>query len=322
MVNLGAGLAGFPPTPMHPHLVFSMLHRFRHPRRLEDGCSPYWEQVLGRSARAFRDGFVTQGLLREATDVENLAATHSVPQLKALAQARGLPVSGRKDALAARILAAPAAPPAMAERWYTLTEAGRSRYQREGAARAAAREVAWAEVAQQVTAGNLREALRRVDAYVGASSVEALLPPSPLAITIPDADRLKDAAWVLANVPALLQQLPAATLARCRMATVLELLGFPGALDGLPRKTATGFGEWEACRMWELAATSLRERQRLLRIHGSGTGELLSVNDAHRCPACAAASGRTMPIGKLPPLPHPKCTSPMGCRCVQTLSVD
>lgn len=177
MVNLVAGLAGFPPTPMPPHLVFSMLHRFRHPRRLEDGCSPYWEQVLGRSARAFRDGFVAQGLLREATDVENLAATHSVPQLKALAQARGLPVSGRKDALAARILAAPEAPPAMAERWYTLTEAGRSRYDREGAARAAAREVAWAEVAQQVTAGNLREALRRVEAYASASSVDALLPP-------------------------------------------------------------------------------------------------------------------------------------------------
>lgn len=307
---------------MHPHLAYTMLHRFRYPRRLEEGCSPFWEQVLGRSARAFRDAFVAEGLLRPATDVENLAATHSVPQLKALALARGLPVSGRKDALAARILAAAEAPPAMPERWYTLTDAGRSRYEREAGERGAAHEAARGEVERLVRAGDLQAALRRVRAHVDATSVEALLPPSPLAVPIPDSDRLDDASWVLGNVPALLQRLPADMMARCREATVLELLGFPGALDGLSRKSATAYGEWEACKMWGMAASSLRERHRHLRMFGGGTGELLSFDDAHRCPACKAASGRRMPIGTLPPLPHPGCTSPMGCRCVQTLSID
>lgn len=59
-----------------------------------------------------------------------------------------------------------------------------------------------------------------------------------------------------------------------------------------------------------------REIEQLQRF-GAARGKMVTtLGDAHTCEACAAWAGVELELGDHQlELPHPRCTSPLGCRC-------
>ena len=304
---------------MHQRLVETMLYRFRYPRRLEDGCTPFWASVIGKSPEHFARDFSNRGLLRPASDAESLKASSTVGVLKALAKERGLPVSGTKDALVDRLLAS-TSPPSIPAGLFVLSNEGNSALeevrQRYEIDRATSRGAAGSKVSD----GDLVDALRLIKDYTARWSIDYLLPANPLSIPISDETMLEDAKWILSNVPDLLKKLPTEELAICRMGATLKALSWNDEenLYGHPTGKESDTTELfiDAVRMYAAAADFERERRNWFEMFPSGRGEVMTCSDSKRCDECAKLEGVKFTSGKMPSLPHAKCTSPKGCRCM------
>jgi hypothetical protein len=307
---------------MHVALESAMLFRFRNPRRLEEGYSPPWQQVIGMSVDVFRETFIERVLLRGANAHEALIGSQTVVTLRQFAKERGLAISGSKSTLAARLLAHGPPRPPVPDDFLIWTEAGRIRFEQFQTERESARSSALQSISAYLTEGNVRGALALVRGYQKQWHEDDLFPTHGLFLVPKEAERLAETQWILTRTPALLRSLPDDLLAVCRTAAALAALGFPDPFRTLTKRSATAFGTWEASHMWEHAARAHFERQSLLRDFPTARGELLSFDDALRCQACRTASDKVMPLAQLPPLPHPQCTSPAGCRCTAVFYTD
>jgi hypothetical protein len=305
---------------MHQRLIEVMLFRFRNPRPLMEGCSPFWEGVLGMSADSFAADFMQRQLLRRASFVEALCTVSTLPDLKSIAQSRGILATGTKSAIAER-LAASANPPAVPQSIYLISEAGKILLERANQDWLAASNRVRAEAIEKVLGGRLQEALQLFKNHNQSWSLDHWLPANPLAVTLRDSEVVQDAGWILSNVPRLLASLPSRELHEVRLDAVLEVLasGGSGFAASTSKKTLSkGSFEGNAVSLYVSAASFERERDRWFKMFPKGRGEVLSCSDSKRCEACATLEGKRFSFKTMPSLPFAECTSPRGCRCTAT----
>lgn len=117
--------------------------------------------------------------------------------------------------------------------------------------------------------------------------------------------------------PGILKDLPAGSWPHVRAAAqMMELLGTNSARKWIPAGVPSSprFNIDVAARML-LFAVVQRERVELFRRMARSRFRVSVIGDDRSCPACFALANQVFGPNDLPEVPHPACTSPMGCRC-------
>jgi hypothetical protein len=279
----------------------------------------YWASVLSEPLRQAVERMLGEGLLELAPLPDALAAAHQARELKELAKARGLKVSGTKAVLSTRL--ASADPDGMkallGDRKFLVCSARGSEVAVQWRARMdAARRAAQEQVVTLLKARRFADAGRVVARYE-ASQVFARGLGIRWDQGADPAGVVPDLAAIFAGVPKILSRAGAEELEVLRVAAASSLLWGDRSEDRwLPEGfvSASGFDNDVAVRMYVFYARHVSEIERMRGI--VRTVKLSPVDDHATCDACRALEGRTFALRNAPELPHPACTSPMGCRCI------
>lgn len=323
-----------PPTPAQssrksldwrasePHLLF--LSRFLYAQNREDAVQPYWEGVLGEPAQQAVDRFTAEGLLVPASLTAKLDRTFKVTDLKPFLKERGLPVSGKKDALLERLTAADpegmAAKVAyldiiecssdarvIAEKYVAGKKAAKDASVAESLALVRAKEFAKASLsvsryeAKQVFSRGMGIDWSRNDPSRDVQVMKAMFSSRPKIL-----DGLVEEEWEPLRVAAAMMHLWGESTAR-------EWL--PEGFAGVPR-----FDADTAVRMLLFHANHKLDLVRF-REMGVKKATIEGCGDAS-CEECRKMAGKTIPLAKIPELPHAACTHQVGCRCYASAEFD
>ena len=306
---------GGPPTE-RSHLA--LLAKFKHGSDPASAAQDCWANVLPDTVPNTLALFRRNGWLVDAPWQQVFATQHRVDELKPLLKERGLKVSGKKDELVERLIAAD--PDAMRLRVagvkaWMLSALAESPVESYLARERDAEALAQSTAIDALRAGNLDAAVSTIVVFE-----RSRLFPRGIGIDWHGegigrhiAER---AGHILNASPGILRDVPEHELALLRpVAAMLELTGesrakawLPPGLVGHPR-------------------LDIETVVRMLLFHGSNTARLEGMRAAgykrvevsgsgDGCPACLPMDGKKFALSKAPELPHPGCTHAMGCRCL------
>lgn len=331
----GKSPAASPPTPAQPsprksldwracepHLL--LLSRFLYAQNSKDAAQQYWEGVLGEPPQAAVDRFTAEGMLVSASLTAKLDRTFKVTDLKPFLRERGLPVSGKKDVLLERLTAADpegmAAKVAhldivecssdarvIAEKYVAERKTTKDAAVAESLALVQANEFARASLAvsryeaKQVFPRGMGIDWSRNDSSRDVQVMEAMFSSRPKIL-----DGLAEEEWEPLRVAAAMMHLWGVSMAR-------EWL--PNMFVGVPR-----FDADTAVRMLLFHANHKLDLVRF-REMGVKKATIEGCGEAS-CETCQAIAGKTMPLAKIPELPHAACTHQVGCRCYVSAEFD
>ena len=323
---------GVEPDPLQAWMSYPahllLLEHFSQPRQLDapkDGRGwvhyfdpSRWPKLVGEPVEHAVNRFFEAGLLRRLTNEEALDCRFNVNGLKALAREHGIPVSGRKDELIARLLHHDR------ERMETLANpggflrcsaTGDALVKRAQEARLAERQAACARAWACLAARDIPGAGRAVGEYESRQ-----LEPRGINIDWREYPRKRDLETlrlIFDRTPKLLGNLPASEIAELRPLAAMMLLWGTNDITEWARpdlKVTSHLDRDAAARMLLFHAWSL---QRLDEHRECGVKHLTfySVGDASTCEACAELDGKVYPLDRAPELPLQVCTCADGCRC-------
>ena len=311
------------------HLM--LLSYFTSPRedyqngRLGGHTWQEWKMALKESPTNAIERFLDSGALELAGLAQRLAYRYGVSDLKAMLRERGLPVSGRKADLIARLVEKDRA--GMQHVVSDLTLLQCSKHGREIVeAFLTLKKEKRARVEQRML-----DALRKRDLREAANlrvSFEAeQVFPSGLGISWEDYPFREQDVELLRCIfrqkPKIMAQLSDEQLEPLRLAAGMFVLGWNlgQVRDWLPSDLDTGLGVSNevAARMLHSHAQFLIEMKELRGHAKSGLLQVyihvLTCNDDHVCAACRKLAARRYTLGEVPELPYRECTSEDGCRC-------
>jgi hypothetical protein len=135
---------------------------------------------------------------------------------------------------------------------------------------------------------------------------------------------------IYGHVPGILRGIAPEALETLRTAAALTYLFGAGKplRRWLPRDFATGtrFTGDVASRMMRFYASHRAQLDEWAQAPVSApyrmVAKVRALGAGHSCPACLAIRGRMYSLAAAPELPHPECTSPNGCRCMYSMSVE
>lgn len=283
---------------------------------------PYWETPLRELPAVAIERFIKMGWLMPATLAAKLGSRLKASDLKPLLKERGLRVSGRKDKLIERLIAADEAgmTALVAEmKVYECSPEARTRAEQYKLEQAQQRAMTEDRVLNQLRARDFRGASQTVAAFEAAQvfSRGIGIDWSKPNVTR-DVEQLKA---IFELKPKILDGLAEAEWEPLRVATgMMALWGtgstkswLPGTLVGVPK-----FDTDTAARMLLFAANHKLRMVEYRQLSESGVGVKrfeVSVT-ADSCPVCKQMAGRRYALSELPDLPHAECTHPYGCRCM------
>lgn len=259
-------------------------------------------------------------MLEELSLAERVVARYGVAELKPMLKQRGLPVSGRKADLAARLVEAdPLGMQKTVAGFVALrcSQAGRTIVEAYVAREKAQRAQMEARVLEALQQNRFAEA-SQIRAAFNAAQV---FPPG-LNIDWETYDPAFDVALltrVFSKKPKLLSDLDTSTWRKLRLAAAMEwLVGGCDArycLEGY--ETGLPISNEVAARMIWFHARHLQDLAEYRRM-GVRRATILGANkdDPLTCGPCRGISGKTYNLGEMPELPYERCTSEMGCRCM------
>lgn len=305
----------------HPaHL--DLLSRFRFPTEPKDFDHRYWELALGEPADIAIRRFMSEGWLVPATLTARLDLTYRVVELKSKLRSRGLPVSGRKNQLIAR-----------------LVNADRAGLEKEFAGRELlecsplAREVAERYVAEQVSARDSAEAqclafLKQHDfsnaaiAFAKFEAEENKVFPVAWEFYLPRTpqENLQLLKRIFGPLPRILQGLPECEREPLRIAAAMDCLWgtnhasrwLPASIIGIPR-----LGPDTTARMLIFHAQHCEDLNSYRSLGFTKFNILTTTGQPsdNSCEVCQRFAGHTYSLDMAPELPYEHCTSERGCRC-------
>jgi hypothetical protein len=279
--------------------------------------------VLGEAPLQVLESFIQTGMLEAGELSDAVNHKFKVPELKAMLKKKGLKVTGKKEELAQRLIDADAQAMVDATRGLTVlrcTTAGGQLAQdyvdREDQRRTAAEQ----QVLDLLARGEYEQASRAV-ARFEASQVFARGMGIDWNNHSPAAN-VRELELVFNSTPAILSGVSSDRLPPMRLAAaMMELWGTGDARPWLPKGFETGIhlGGNAACAMLVFSAHHHRMLDGLEAHHADGRVKLewsTAGNDSV-CPECRPFAGRFYSVKEARGLtPHPKCTSPYGCRCM------
>lgn len=305
-----------------PHLL--LLSRFLYAKNLTDAVQPYWEGVLGEPPQAAVGRFIAEGLLVPAPLVAKLDRTFKATDLKPFLKERGLPMSGKKDVLLERLTVADPEGMAAKVRHLDIVECSldaRVIAEKHVAEKKAAKDAAVAEALALVWAGEFSKASRCVSVYEPRQVFSR-----GLGIDWSRYDSSRDVQMMEAmfsSRPKILEGLAEEEWEPLRAATAMMYLwGVNAAREWMPEGFAgvPRFDVNTAARMLLFHATHKLDLAQFREI-GIKNAAINGCGEAS-CEECRKIAGKTMPLAKIPELPHAACTHAMGCRCYVSAEFD
>jgi hypothetical protein len=284
----------------------------------------YWANVLPDTVANTLALFRRNGWLVDAPWQQVFAMRHRVDELKPLLKERGLKVSGKKDELVERLIAAD--PDGMRQRVagvqsWILSAVAEGPVESYLAGEQDAEALAQTNAMEALKAGNLDAAVESIVAFE-----RTRLFPRGLGIDWNSpgiGSRMAERArHILTASPGILREVPEHELAQLRpVAAMLHLTGesrakpwLPPDLVGHPRL------DIETVVRMLLFHGSNNATLEGLREHGCKKVEVSGSGDS--CLACMPMDGKKFALSKAPELPHPGCTHVMGCRCLYQAVFD
>lgn len=289
------------------------------------GVDERWRQKIGASIPQVVNGLRDAGLLREANATELLEAEFSLAKLKEIAKGLGLKVSGRKAALAQRIVDSGYNPRMKdtGEVFLVCTERGHSLVQEYRNAKKRAREDAQSETLDLVKRDDFRQACELVAQFESEQYWQRGL----------NVNWDTQAPKLLRDVKRLMKAKPAYLLKRFgEIPNEARLLAVMSTLWGVNNFPALR-GKLIPDNMTEndmfICSDALRSH------HPQGNGkteiaqhglsfhwECVAKETSDTCAACEAANGQRYKPGCEPELPHTDCECEGGCRCLYIQRLD
>lgn len=303
--------------PTDPALL-SLLGRFIYGANPTEVAHSGWDQALGKPAMEAIGHFHNVGWLIEAPTAVKLGCGYTVAELKPQLKARGLPVSGKKEQLIARLLEADpqgAASLASAHPIWLCSAPAAEAAQAYKEDRAGRQELAHRTAFAALLGGRAQEA---VEAIASFERTEVAMRGLGFDWTLRSTTELQEeqVRTILGLSPKILEGLDPQELPQMRaLAAMLALTGESRAKRWLETELrGHPMLEFEAAvRMLLFAGTHVRELAQYAKI---GIKELRVMHlGEYSCPACRKFGRKVFSLSAAPELPHAGCTHEMGCRC-------
>lgn len=293
------------------HLL--LLSKFLSPKALEDFSeSDAWRAALGETPGKAIERFLGEGIIQRAGVAECLAYEYRVSDLKSMLKKRGLPVSGLKRELIARLVKADA-------EGMEGVVSGAAVFQCSGLGRTIAEDYLardqeqQCEIEQQVLDALRRRKFKESSRLVASFDAERVFPRKGQHELTRDMAMLKT---IFASVPEALSLLTDDRLEQLRIAAgMMFLWGTNKAKKWLPSDFETGLdiSSDATARMLVFHASNQRALANYRRSEVVKGVEIIVAEDA--CEACRKLADKTYKFNEVPLLPHVKCTHEKGCRC-------
>lgn len=299
-----------------------MLSRFLTPRNIENGVPEHWSSELGASVKDTINSYIKNGLLINAHILNKVEYCNTTTSLKSMLKERGLKLSGKKQELAERLVAADE------QGMITLHKSQTVMVCSPACRTEVAQYVADKEQEFNDMINISLEALRARDfekasRTVGTFEKKQLNLPSPeqVAISIPSRPRevsvdVKELQEIFTIRPKILSELAESEWEPLHVVTGLtHLLGGRSSSKWLPEgfKGVSKFDIEVTLRMMMFHIGHLSDIKRARSI-GITKGTIRGCGSAS-CEACQQIANKVNKIEALPELPYEKCTCVMGCRC-------
>ncbi len=293
------------------HLL--LLSKFLSPKSSEYFSeSDAWRDALGEAPGKAIERFLGEGVIQLANVSECLAYEYRVSDLKSMLRQRGLPVSGRKRELIARLVEADAE--GMEE-----VISGVPIFQCSNLGRAIAEDYLIREqekqyeIEQQVLDALWRRRFKESSRLVASFDAQRVFPRKGQYELTRDMAMLKT---IFTSVPEALSLLTDDQLEQLRIAAgMMFLWGANKAKKWLPSDFETGLsiGIDAAARMLVFHASNQRSLTNYRQSEVVKGVEIIVAEDA--CEACRKLAGEAYNFNEVPVLPYVKCTHEKGCRC-------
>lgn len=303
------------------HLL--LLSKFIQANRFEafaasDYWKNQWDNILGEPSKQAINRFIDEGMLADVTDLNDLLSfKYKVTELRDMLKERGLPVSGRKEAMISRLVQAD--PEGIKKSVAELsllkcTQRGQEIAEHYLEAEKERRVQVERQVMEYLTDRKFREASLAVAAY----EAEQVFPRG-MGIDWKHHNPEQDIGTLETifegKLPKILVNLGNEKLEAFRIAgAMMALWGENKAKKWLPDDFETGspFDFETAVRMLNFQAVHKSTLERY-RNEGIEYVEVLPASDS--CEFCRKLAGKHYKLAEAPELPNPNCTDKMGCRC-------
>jgi hypothetical protein len=295
---------------------------FLRPTEISE-LSSSWNHVLGSNVADTVDRFVKEGLVVPAPLDAKLECKYTVADLKSFLKSNGLSQSGRKADLISRLINQDCSNlKERAQNWriYQCSEHGRAAAMEFEAAMTAERKQAENHVISCLKTGDFRNASLTVAEF---ESKQVFWRGTGIDwknySPVNDTRKLE---IIFSTWPKLLAGIPEELVFPLREgAAMIELFGDYDPEHSCPIEHIQGIhlSAITAMRMICFHAThrlSIMEFQKA----GATRVRFLGGDDEESCPECAALNGKSFPIESAPELPHEKCSSECGCRCMALMA--
>jgi hypothetical protein len=301
-----------------------LLAQFREPRAVTPGgylsgrTTDEWLAALSEPISAAISGFVSKGLLLQASTDETLALVLKVPELKEKLRQLGQPVSGKKADLATRLAeSAPSLAVSLAKdlNVFKTTDQGNQLVADFLAASQTNRMIMEEALIDLITRGQFRNAVTTMASFE-ASQVF----PRGMNVDWTHYDPKPDERilqLIFSRLPRAAAEVPAQFLPTCRVgAAMLHLIWNVGQVTSWLSSHIPGENK---DRLFKIAsdlcshALFLNEIDSLKRL-GIHRVTLRTCNDQLVCASCRALAEKSYDIKDPPQIPNPNCSSTV-CRC-------
>ena len=300
-----------------------MLSKFIQANRFEafaasDYWKNQWDNILGEPSKQAINRFIDEGMLADVTDLNDLLSfKYKVTELRDMLKERGLPVSGRKEAMISRLVQADpeGIKKAVAElSLIKCTQRGHEIAEQYLAAEKERR----AQVEHQVMEYLISRKFQQASLTVAAYEAEQAFPRG-IAINWKQYDPKRDIEMLNTifdnEPPKILAHLGNEKLETLRIAAaMMALWGENKAKKWIPDdfETDSPFDFETTVRMLNFQAVH-KDTLTRYRTEGMEYVEVFPAQDS--CESCKKLGGKNHKIAEAPELPNPNCTDKMGCRC-------
>jgi len=308
-----------------------LLCRFRYPQPAVIPENEEWSALLGERLSGTLRRFVDEGLVAPPDLSTLVAHKYRVSDLKVLLQERGLPITGRKDDLIARLITADPGsmrravdgPPLLccSDRGREITD----QYLRAERKKREDMELKQTMLQQQVLAMLQEGEFEQASALIASDrGVESECYDSR-----EDVDMLR---LIFTARPKILAHLDESVLATVRVVAGMGHLWSPGwdpemdcehwLAPGLEAGLTMGNRKLRIWRVGAMLLDYVLARKEVERwrndphiAEGIEAVTIRNTNDDHTCEACRQLQNTRFRLNEAPELPYARCTSEQGCRC-------
>ncbi len=306
--------------PSEAHLLF--LSKFISGQQLEHMMNDYWREPLRELPTVAAQRFIAMGWLVPASLAAKMGSRFKAGHLKPLLKERNLRVSGRKEELIDRLIAADiSGMEALVKDMnvYECSPTARDLAEKYKLEQAQQRAIAENKSLEQLRSHDFRGACLTVTTF---EAMQVFSRGMGINWSKPDTTRMvEQLKFIFQLKPKILDGLAEVEWEAVRVAAgMMDLWGTGRAKAWLP-ESFIGLQKFDAdttVRMLLFSANHKREIENFKRLSGSGVRvkgfEVSGTDDS--CPECKKMAKKRYRLSELPELPYAGCTHPYGCRCI------